>query len=207
MLMQLVGGVLGFAVTANGFAAPMAGASVARGPHSSIAMAMDRPLVRIGTRGSPLALAQAYETQRLLRAAFPELCEEGAITINAMKSTGDMILDKALSEIGGKGLFTKELDVALLANEVDICVHSMKDVPTWLPDKTILPCNLEREVRSARGAAPRVRTRAVRAPGRSQPRSQAAFASACSSRCARRTRAMCSSRPRARRSLSCPTAL
>ncbi|KAJ1632535.1 hydroxymethylbilane synthase [Pavlovales sp. CCMP2436] len=108
-------------------------------------MVLDTPLVRIGTRGSPLALAQAYETQRLLKLAFPELCEEGAITINAMKSTGDMILDKALSEIGGKGLFTKELDVALLADQVDICVHSMKDVPTWLPDGTILPCNLERE--------------------------------------------------------------
>merc|ERR1719484_461485 len=56
-----------------------------------------------------------------------------------------MILDKALSEIGGKGLFTKELDVALLGDEVDICVHSMKDVPTWLPDGTVLPCMLERE--------------------------------------------------------------
>lgn len=56
-----------------------------------------------------------------------------------------MILDKALSEIGGKGLFTKELDIALLSDQVDICVHSMKDVPTWLPDKTVLPCMLERE--------------------------------------------------------------
>lgn len=62
-----------------------------------------------------------------------------------MKTQGDMILDKALSEIGGKGLFTKELDVALLGDEVDICVHSMKDVPTWLPDGTVLPCMLERE--------------------------------------------------------------
>eukprot|EP00595_Chromulina_sp_UTEXLB2642_P003027 CAMPEP_0196761194 /NCGR_PEP_ID=MMETSP1095-20130614/365_1 /TAXON_ID=96789 ORGANISM="Chromulina nebulosa, Strain UTEXLB2642" /NCGR_SAMPLE_ID=MMETSP1095 /ASSEMBLY_ACC=CAM_ASM_000446 /LENGTH=277 /DNA_ID=CAMNT_0042110427 /DNA_START=280 /DNA_END=1113 /DNA_ORIENTATION=+ len=58
---------------------------------------------------------------------------------------GDSILNQALSEIGGKGLFTKELDNALLDNSVDICVHSMKDVPTWLPDGTILPCNLERE--------------------------------------------------------------
>ena len=56
-----------------------------------------------------------------------------------------MVLDKSLMELGGKGLFTKELDVALLALEVDICVHSMKDVPTWLPDGTILPCTLERE--------------------------------------------------------------
>jgi hydroxymethylbilane synthase len=56
-----------------------------------------------------------------------------------------MVLDKSLMELGGKGLFTKELDVALLGNEVDICVHSMKDVPTWLPDGTVLPCTLQRE--------------------------------------------------------------
>merc|ERR1719313_2833787 len=62
-----------------------------------------------------------------------------------MKTQGDMILDKSLMELGGKGLFTKELDVALLGNEVDICVHSMKDVPTWLPEGTVLPCNLPRE--------------------------------------------------------------
>jgi len=62
-----------------------------------------------------------------------------------MKTQGDMILDKSLMELGGKGLFTKELDVALLNDEVDICVHSMKDVPTWLVEKTILPCMLERE--------------------------------------------------------------
>ena len=63
---------------------------------------------------------------------------------------------QALSEIGGKGLFTKELDVALLGDEVDICVHSMKDVPTWLPDGTVLPCMLEREdTRDVRSTAPR----------------------------------------------------
>ena len=55
------------------------------------------------------------------------------------------MLLQALKEIGGKGLFTKELDVALLSNEVDICVHSMKDVPTWLVPGTVLPCNLPRE--------------------------------------------------------------
>jgi hydroxymethylbilane synthase len=54
-------------------------------------------------------------------------------------------ITKALKEIGGKGLFTKELDVALLSNEVDICVHSMKDVPTWLVPGTVLPCTLPRE--------------------------------------------------------------
>jgi hydroxymethylbilane synthase len=101
--------------------------------------------LRIGTRGSPLAMAQAFETRKRLQEQFPELTQDGAIEICVMKTQGDMILDKSLMELGGKGLFTKELDVALLANEVDICVHSMKDVPTWLPDGTILPCNLPRE--------------------------------------------------------------
>jgi hydroxymethylbilane synthase len=76
---------------------------------------------------------------------YPELNEEGMIEICVMKTQGDMVLDKSLMELGGKGLFTKELDTALLGNEVDICVHSMKDVPTWLPEKTVLPCTLERE--------------------------------------------------------------
>jgi len=110
-----------------------------------MAEAGDIQPLRIGTRGSPLALAQAYETRKRLRAEFPELAEDGAIEICVLKTQGDMILDKSLMELGGKGLFTKELDTALLGNEVDICVHSMKDVPTWLPDGTILPCTLPRE--------------------------------------------------------------
>lgn len=112
---------------------------------STLRMSASTPLVRIGTRGSPLALAQAYETKRRLGETFPELAPEGAVDIIVLKTSGDMILDKALKEIGGKGLFTKELDVALLNNEVDICVHSMKDVPTWLVPGTVLPCNLPRE--------------------------------------------------------------
>jgi len=103
-----------------------------------------KPL-RIGTRGSPLALAQAYETRRRLQENFEELREDGMIEICVLKTQGDMVLDKSLMELGGKGLFTKELDTALLGNEVDICVHSMKDVPTWLPEGTVLPCNLPRE--------------------------------------------------------------
>jgi len=103
------------------------------------------PIITIGTRGSPLALAQAYETKRLLGVHFPELAVEGAVEIRKIMTKGDSILNQALSEIGGKGLFTKELDVALLDKSVDICVHSMKDVPTWLPEGTILPCNLIRE--------------------------------------------------------------
>ncbi|XP_030535549.1 porphobilinogen deaminase, chloroplastic [Rhodamnia argentea] len=99
----------------------------------------------IGTRGSPLALAQAYETRDKLMASHPELTEEGAIEIKIIKTTGDKILSQPLADIGGKGLFTKEIDEALINGDIDIAVHSMKDVPTYLPDKTVLPCNLQRE--------------------------------------------------------------
>lgn len=105
----------------------------------------DKAVIVIGTRGSPLALAQAYETRRRLIEAFPDLSSEGAIEIKVIHTTGDMVLDKALSEIGGKGLFTKEIDVAQLNGDVDIAVHSMKDVPTWLPEGIELPCMLPRE--------------------------------------------------------------
>ncbi|CAL8467590.1 g7128 [Coccomyxa elongata] len=101
--------------------------------------------VKIGTRGSPLALAQAYMTRDLLKAAFPDLQEEGALEICIIKTTGDKILNQPLADIGGKGLFTKEIDDALLEGRIDIAVHSMKDVPTYLPAGTILPCNLPRE--------------------------------------------------------------
>ncbi|KAK8969202.1 hypothetical protein KSP40_PGU012005 [Platanthera guangdongensis] len=102
-------------------------------------------ILRIGTRGSPLALAQAYETREKLVEAHSELAEEGAVEIIIIKTTGDKILNQPLADIGGKGLFTKEIDEALLGGEIDIAVHSMKDVPTYLPDGTILPCNLPRE--------------------------------------------------------------
>ncbi|OIR00789.1 porphobilinogen deaminase [mine drainage metagenome] len=104
-----------------------------------------RPSLRIGTRGSPLALAQAYEVQARLRAAHPDLAADGAIEIVVIKTTGDMVLDRTLSEIGGKGLFTKEIDEAQLDGRIDIAVHSMKDVPTVLPPGLVLPCILERE--------------------------------------------------------------
>lgn len=94
---------------------------------------------------SPLALAQAYETRDKLMASHSDLAEEGAIQIVIIKTTGDKILSQPLADIGGKGLFTKELDDALLNDEIDIAVHSMKDVPTYLPDQMILPCNLQRE--------------------------------------------------------------
>jgi len=102
--------------------------------------------LKLGTRGSPLALAQAYETKKRLAEAFPEeLGADDAVEIKVIKTTGDMVLDKALKELGGKGLFTKELDVQLLNGDVDVCVHSMKDVPTWLVPGTVLPCTLPRE--------------------------------------------------------------
>ncbi|KAK6785751.1 hypothetical protein RDI58_019206 [Solanum bulbocastanum] len=102
-------------------------------------------VIRVGTRGSPLALAQAYETRAKLIASYPDLAEEGAIEIVIIKTTGDKILSQPLADIGGKGLFTKEIDEALINGDIDIAVHSMKDVPTYLPEKTILPCNLPRE--------------------------------------------------------------
>ncbi|KAE9457175.1 hypothetical protein C3L33_10910, partial [Rhododendron williamsianum] len=94
---------------------------------------------------SPLALAQAYETRDKLMATHSELAEEDAIQIVIIKTTGDKIQSQPLADIGGKGLFTKEIDEALINGEIDIAVHSMKDVPTYLPEKTVLPCNLPRE--------------------------------------------------------------
>lgn len=110
-----------------------------------LAVAAPATTVKIGTRGSPLALAQAYMTRDKLKVAFPELAEENALEIIIIKTTGDKILNQPLADIGGKGLFTKEIDDALLEGKIDIAVHSMKDVPTYLPKGTILPCNLPRE--------------------------------------------------------------
>eukprot|EP00188_Purpureofilum_apyrenoidigerum_P004534 Plantae.Rhodophyta-Purpureofilum_apyrenoidigerum.ctg5183.p2 GENE.Plantae.Rhodophyta-Purpureofilum_apyrenoidigerum.ctg5183~~Plantae.Rhodophyta-Purpureofilum_apyrenoidigerum.ctg5183.p2 ORF type:complete len:345 (+),score=90.47 Plantae.Rhodophyta-Purpureofilum_apyrenoidigerum.ctg5183:209-1243(+) len=104
-----------------------------------------KAVVTIGTRGSPLALAQAYETRRRLIDAHPQLSDEGAIELSIINTSGDMFLEKALADIGGKGLFTKEIDNAQLGGDIDIAVHSMKDVPTWLPEGIILPCMLPRE--------------------------------------------------------------
>jgi hydroxymethylbilane synthase len=100
--------------------------------------------IRLGTRGSPLALAQAAEVRGRLIAAHADLAaDEAAIEIVVITTTGDKIQDRTLADIGGKGLFTKEIEEALLAGRIDAAVHSMKDVPTWLPDgleiSTILP--------------------------------------------------------------------
>lgn len=102
----------------------------------------DAPL-NIGTRGSPLALAQAHETRARLMAAFG--LPEDAFRIVVIKTTGDRVLDRPLSEIGGKGLFTKEIEDALLAGSIDIAVHSMKDMPVYQPDGLLLDTYLPRE--------------------------------------------------------------
>jgi len=107
-------------------------------------MATPHPL-RIGTRGSLLAMAQAHETRDLLGAAFPELAEDGAIEIVEINTTGDMVQDRPLSELGGKGLFSKEIDAALLDKRIDIAVHSMKDLETWIPEGISLRAALKRE--------------------------------------------------------------
>lgn len=98
---------------------------------------------RIGTRGSPLALAQAYETRDRLAAAHgiaPDMFEIVPIT-----TKGDRIADRALSEVGGKGLFTEELETKLLSGELDFAVHSSKDMATTLPEGLHLSAFLPRE--------------------------------------------------------------
>ncbi len=102
----------------------------------------NRPL-NIGTRGSPLALAQAYETRARLGKAF-DLPEE-AFQIVVIKVTGDAIQDRPLKEIGGKGLFTREIEEDLLSGKIDIAVHSMKDMPVEQPAGLLLDTYLPRE--------------------------------------------------------------
>ena len=99
--------------------------------------------IRIGTRGSPLALAQAHETRSRLMAALA--WPESAFEIVIISTTGDQIRDRPLSEIGGKGLFTKELEEALYADAIDCAVHSMKDVPAHMPVGLALAAILPRE--------------------------------------------------------------
>ncbi len=101
--------------------------------------------LKIGTRGSPLALAQAHEVADRLRAAWPELCDDGAIEVRVIDTKGDRILDRPLAEIGGKGLFTEEIEAQLRDGRVDLAVHSMKDMPTVLPDGLVIRCMLPRE--------------------------------------------------------------
>jgi hydroxymethylbilane synthase len=101
------------------------------------------PLIRIGTRGSKLALAQAHETRNRLMAAHG--LDEDAIAIVTITTTGDRIRDRPLAEIGGKGLFTKEIEEALFSGAIDLAVHSMKDVPAVIPDGLAMAAYLPRE--------------------------------------------------------------
>jgi hydroxymethylbilane synthase len=102
---------------------------------------MDR--IRIGTRGSPLALVQARETRARLMAAHG--LSEDDIEIITFTTTGDQIRDRPLSEIGGKGLFTKELEEALFAGAIDLAVHSLKDMPALMPEGLDIAAVLPRE--------------------------------------------------------------
>lgn len=118
---------------------------------------MQTDVLRIGTRGSALALAQAHETRARLMAAHG--LPEDAFEIVVISTSGDRIQDRPLSEAGGKGLFTKEIEEALLDCRIDIAVHSSKDMPTALPEGLELSAFLEREdVRDAfiGRAAPRL---------------------------------------------------
>src|SRR3989304_9521464 len=99
-----------------------------------------RQALRIGSRGSSLALLQAEFIRSLIKFKSPEIATE----LHIIRTTGDKILDSPLSEIGGKGVFVKEIDDALIRNEIDIAVHSMKDLPTILPNGLTIGAVAER---------------------------------------------------------------
>ena len=105
---------------------------------------MTAPMLRLGTRGSPLALVQTRIVADALARAWPALAAPGAIETVVIRTTGDRIQDRPLSAIGGKGLFTKELEEALADGRIDIAVHSTKDLPGILPPGFALGCVLER---------------------------------------------------------------
>jgi len=100
------------------------------------------PALRIGSRGSPLALVQARAVQSRLAATG---LDAARIEIKVIRTTGDVVRDRPLAEAGGKGLFTKEIEAALIAGEIDLAVHSAKDVPTVLPPGLVLAGFLPRE--------------------------------------------------------------
>src|SRR3954453_18388726 len=101
------------------------------------------PLIRIGTRGSPLALVQAEEVRRKLLAAHR--MDPEAVVLEVVRTSGDRIQDRPLADAGGKGLFTKEIEEALFSGRVDLAVHAAKDLPTWLPEGLIIAACLPRE--------------------------------------------------------------
>ncbi len=97
--------------------------------------------IRIGSRKSQLALVQTYWVQEQLQKSFPDITFE----VHTMSTQGDKILDVALAKIGDKGLFTKELELGMLNQEIDFAVHSLKDLPTNLPEGLMLAAITERE--------------------------------------------------------------
>jgi hydroxymethylbilane synthase len=106
-------------------------------------MAQSTAPLRIGTRGSPLALVQARSVRARLSAALG--VAEDAIELVVIRTTGDAIQDRPLAEVGGKGLFTKEIEEALLVSRIDLAVHSAKDMPTFSQPGLMLAACLERE--------------------------------------------------------------
>jgi len=106
-------------------------------------MAQSTALLRIGTRGSPLALVQARTVRARLAAALG--VSEEQLELVTIRTSGDAIQDRPLAEVGGKGLFTKEIEEALLDKRIDLAVHSAKDMPTFLPAGLLLAACLERE--------------------------------------------------------------
>src|SRR6478735_6246808 len=103
-----------------------------------------RPL-RIGTRGSPMALYQAELVRDRLRAAHADLAAEGALELVPIRTTGDRVQTRLLAEIGGKGLFTKEIEEALFDERIDLAVHSLKDMETVLPAGLAIGVVLKRD--------------------------------------------------------------
>jgi len=101
--------------------------------------------ITVGTRGSPLAIAQTRHVCARLVAAHPALAEEGALLTRVIATSGDRFTDRPLADIGGKGLFTKEIEEALLDGRIDLAVHSMKDLPTRLPEGLEIAAMPERE--------------------------------------------------------------
>ena len=104
---------------------------------------MNKP-IRLGTRGSPLALIQTDMVKAALQEAFEDLNEPGALEVVVISTTGDQVADRPLADIGGKGLFCKEIEMALFDGRIDCGIHSMKDMPTWLPNGLVIAGMLPR---------------------------------------------------------------
>jgi hydroxymethylbilane synthase len=101
--------------------------------------------LRIATRGSPMALRQTALVRDRLVSLHPELATDGALEIVTVRTSGDRVQDRLLAEIGGKGLFTKDIEQALSAGHADLAVHSLKDMETWLPEGLAIGCVLPRD--------------------------------------------------------------